>query len=419
MKVVVDASCEDDFDPGSLLPAAALERISASVPRLTATEQLALRDALGRVLGSDVRSPVSVPAHANSAMDGYAVRAGDLPAENTVSLSVIGEAFAGKPYRGAVGERQAVRIMTGAVVPDGTDTVLMQEQVQRQGNSITVRAGHKPGQNVRHAGEDIAEGKVVLCAGRALTPADLGLAASLGIGALPCRRALRAAIVSTGDELKPVGQALGVGDIYDSNRYTLYGMLTRLNVAVFDKGVVPDDPQRIRAALLEASAEADVIISSGGVSVGAADYVKAVLDQIGRIEFWKVAMKPGRPLAFGRIGDAVFFGLPGNPVSVMVTFYQFVRPALLTMLGCTGAPSLSVRARCLSRLRKKPGRQEYQRGILARDGNGELTVTKTGDQGSGILSSMSQADCFIMLPLEAGNIEPGAMVEVQPFAGLI
>jgi molybdopterin molybdotransferase len=419
MKVAADATCEDDFDPGSLSPQAALERIAQAVPRITAAEQVALRGALGRVLAADVSSPVNVPAHVNSAMDGYAVRARDLPAQGTASLTVIGEAFAGKPYRGAVGERQAVRIMTGAVVPDGADTVLMQEQVERHGSSIMVRTGHKSGQNVRHAGEDIHAGAAVLRSGRVLTPADLGLAASLGISALPCVRTLRAAIVSTGDELKSLGQPLGLGEIYDSNRYTLYGMLSRMNVAVIDKGVVPDVPDRIRATLLEASREADVIITSGGVSVGEADYVKPILDEIGRIAFWKVAMKPGRPLAFGRIGEAVFFGLPGNPVSVMVTFYLFVRPALLAMLGCAVAPPLAVRAKCLSRLHKKPGRQEFQRGILGRDGDGGLTVTKTGDQGSGILSSMSQADCFIVLPIECGNVEPGVTVDVQPFAGLI
>jgi molybdopterin molybdotransferase len=291
--------------------------------------------------------------------------------------------------------------MTGAVMPDGTDTVILQEHVKRADNRILVSTDHRAGQNVRRAGEDIAVGQIVLHAGRRLMPADLGVAASLGIAEITVRRRPRIAFFSTGDELRSIGEPLNKGQIYDSNRYTLYGMLSRLGVEIIDMGVVPDVRERIQFAFREASAIAET------------------LNALGEVNFWKVAMKPGRPLAFGTLGDAVFFGLPGNPVSVMVTFYQFVKPAVRRMMGDSDLLPLTVRARCITRLRKRPGRVEFQRGVLATDANGALTVTSTGQQGSGILRSMIEANCFIVLPMGSDRIEPGTMVDVQPFHGLI
>lgn len=415
----IQPSCADDFDPNSLPVPIALARIDEVVRPVAGIERVAVRAALNRVLAADVVSRIAVPAHTNSAMDGYAVRAEDLPVEGTHRLQVIGTALAGQPFAGSAGPGEAVRIMTGGVVPDGCDTVIMQEQVELDGESIHVGTGHQRGQNIRMAGEDLTPGDVVLSAGRLLTPADLGLIASLGIAELSVRRRLRVAFFSTGDELRSLGEILEPGQIYDSNRYTLHGMLTRLGVELIDMGVVPDERERLRAALAEAAACADAVITSGGVSVGEADFVKQILDSLGQVNFWKIAMKPGRPLAFGRIGEAVFFGLPGNPVSVMVTFYQFVQPALRRMLGQTETAPAMFRVPCTSRLKKRPGRMEFQRGILERLEDGSLVVHGTGDQGSGILKTMSRANCFIVLPDDSGTVEPGDAVAVQPFEGLI
>jgi molybdopterin molybdotransferase len=309
--------------------------------------------------------------------------------------------------------------MTGAPLPERTDTVVIQERVQLEGNNVLIDATNKPGQNVRRAGEDIAKDQTVLEAGRKLIPADLGLLASLGIGEVKVYRKLRVAFFSTGDELCSIGEELRPGCVYDSNRYTLYGMLQRLGVEPIDMGVIRDRKQDTHEAFEEAARCADVILTSGGVSVGEADFVKECLDELGQINFWKVAMKPGRPLAFGRIKDAWFFGLPGNPVSVMVTFYIFVQPALRRLMGEENATPMYLQARCESGLKKKAGRTEFQRGILRRDDENGFTVTKTGAQGSGILTSMSQANCFIILPLEAEAVEPGSLVEVLPFASVV
>ncbi|HRE13031.1 MAG TPA: molybdopterin molybdotransferase MoeA, partial [Usitatibacteraceae bacterium] len=285
---------------------------------------------------------------------------------------------------------------------------------------IAVAPGQKTGQNVRHAGEDLAKGSVALPAGRLVRPVDLGLAASLGVAELSVRRPLRVAFFSTGDELKSVGSTLGEGEIYDSNRYTIHGMLRRLGCDVLDMGVVRDDPALLEAAFREAAANADVVITSGGVSVGEADFVKGLLERLGEVVFWKIAMKPGRPLAYGRIQGAHFFGLPGNPVSVMVTFYQFVREALLALMGASPVPPLpTFPVTCTARLKKAPGRTEFQRGILSRDPDGAWTVRPTGDQGSGILKSMGEANCFIVLPESCGNVEAGQAVQVQPLEGLV
>jgi molybdopterin molybdotransferase len=310
--------------------------------------------------------------------------------------------------------------MTGGVVPEGADTVVMQERARADGRSITFAAGQKTGLNVRQAGEDLVRGSIALAKGQRIRPAELGLIASLGIGEISVYRALRVAFFSTGDELKGVGAALGEGEIYDSNRYTLFGMLTRLGCEVLDMGVVRDDPALLEQAFREAADNADVVITSGGVSVGEADFVKPMLAKLGEVVFWKIAMKPGRPLAYGRIGGAHFFGLPGNPVSVMATFYQFVRDALLVLMGASPVePIPTFPAVCSVRLKKAPGRTEFQRGILSRASDGTWTVRPTGEQGSGILKSMSDANCFIILGDATGNVEPGTPVEVQLLEGIV
>ncbi len=382
-------------------------------------EQLAIRSALGRVLAEPVISTLDVPPYVNSAMDGYAVRGADLPVEGEVRLRLVGKAMAGAPSDRAVGEGECIRIMTGAMMPEGADTVLMQEAVKIEEETVVVGPGHQPGENVRHKGEDMAIGDCVLEPGRRLLPADIGLLASLGIPEVRVHRRLRVAFFSTGDELVPLGRPLAPGQIYDSNRYTLHAMLTRLGVALLDMGIIPDDREAVRAAFHDAMTQADVVMTSGGVSVGEADYVKQTLDELGKVEFWRMKMKPGKPLAAGRLGDALFFGLPGNPVSVMATFYQFVQPALLRMAGALPEEPLILKVRTAERLKKSPGRLEYQRGRLRRGADGEWEVVSTGRQGSHVLTSMSRADCFIILPAESGDVAAGETVEVQPFAGLV
>ena len=419
-KSLRELSCADDYDPNSMPVAKAREFIQAYLTPVTGIEKVNIRAALERVLAEDIISPINVPSHVNSAMDGYAVRFKDLNANGETVLRMTGSALAGKPYAGRVSDKQCVRIMTGAVLPQGTDTVIMQEHASADGPNIRFGGGHKLGQNIRQAGEDLAIGQVVLKTGKHIRPAELGLLASLGIAEIAVRRRLRVAFFSTGDELRSMGSPLEEGQVYDSNRYTIYGMLTRLGAEVLDMGVVKDDPASLERALREAAAVVDVVITSGGVSVGEADYIKELLSRLGEVVFWKIAMKPGRPLAYGKIGQAHFFGLPGNPVSVMVTFYQFVREALLILMGRKDDYAVpTLKATCVSALRKAPGRTEFQRGILSRDKNGEWTVHVTGEQGSGILRSMSQANCFIVLPDSQGNVAPGSMVEVQVLEGLV
>jgi molybdopterin molybdotransferase len=387
---------------------------------VTGVLRVPVRSALGRVLAEDLLTPFDVPSHRNSAMAGWAVRATDLAAEGESNLREVGASFAGKPFSGAMGRGECVRIMTGGVVPEGADTVVMQERAKANGKAVAIASGAKLGQNVREAGEDMKAGSVALKRGRIVRPAELGLVASLGIGEVAVYRPLRVAFFSTGDELKSVGTALGEGEIYDSNRYTIHGMLTRLGCEVLDMGVVRDDPELLERAFETAASNADVVITSGGVSVGEADFVKSMLGKLGEVVFWKIAMKPGRPLAYGRISGAHFFGLPGNPVSVMVTFYQFVRDALLVLMGAhpvEAAPTFG--ATCTSRLKKAPGRTEFQRGILGRAPDGTLTVRPTGEQGSGILKSMSEANCFIILGDATGNVEAGTRVEVQLLEGIV
>ncbi len=411
-------SCCDNH-AGGLPVEEARARIKAGIQPVTTRERVALRDALNRVLAEDVHSPVPVPAHDNSAMDGYAVRGQDVAGDGATELEVVGRTLAGETFDGELGSGECIRIMTGAPMPAGGDTVIMQEQADRVGDRIRVHGPHPSGNHVRRAGEDLAEGERILAAGQRIGPAELGVMASAGLVEISVFRRLRVAFFSTGDELQGVGQPLGPGQIYDSNRYTLFAAMQRLGVEAVDMGVVGDDKESLERAFREASAFADVLVTSGGVSVGEADYVKDTLDALGEVDFWKVALRPGRPLAYGRLGRALFFGLPGNPVSVMATWYQITRPALLHMMGAQPEPDQYFPVRCAEPLRKRPGRMEFQRGILSWNESGQPEVRTTGAQGSGILSSVSRANCFIVLPYNAGSVEAGETVMVQPFHGLM
>jgi molybdopterin molybdotransferase len=413
MTLLHTVSCLDGYDPDALRVDKAVEAIRACLTPLSKTETVPVRKALGRILAQDIVPKINVPAHDNSAMDGYAIRL-----SSETSLEEIGTALAGKPFRGAVNEDQCVRVMTGAVMPQGTDTVVIQEVVKREGKRIIVPPGQKKGQNVRYAGEDLAVGKPVLAPGRLLRPAEIGLIASLGIGKVKVKRRLRVAFFATGDELASIGRKLKEGEIYDSNRYTLHGMLARLGVEIIDLGVVRDRPELLEKAFRKAARRADVVVTTGGVSVGEADFIRQLMAKLGEVLFWKIAMRPGRPMAFGRIGRAYLFGLPGNPVAVMVTFYQFVRDALLHLSGRTDDYAIPLlKAVSSEKIRKVPGRTEYQRGILWRE-NGEWQVRTTGQQGSGVLRSMSEANCFIVLEHERGAVAAGEQVAVQLMEGL-
>ncbi len=419
------ASCVAGYDPNALPVAQAQEFIARLVPRVRTVESVALRTALGRVLARDIVSAIDVPAHDNSAMDGYALRAADLHADADTLLPVAGTGLAGQNFEGSVAPGQCVRITTGAVMPAGLDTVIPQEFTQTEADGrVRIPAGVvRVGDNRRRAGEDLARGSAALSAGRVLRPADLGLLASLGQGEVPVWRRLRVAFFSTGDELRSIGEPLPAGCVYDSNRYTIWAMLQRLGVETIDLGVVRDDPVALRAAFESAAASADAVITSGGVSVGEADHTKKIMAELGDVLFWRIAMRPGRPMAIGRISngghDAILFGLPGNPVAVMVTFYAFVREALLAMSGATGAAPPMLRAACTTPLRKKPGRTEYQRGIVTRTAGGRWQVAITGNQGSGILSSMSAANGMVVLHHAQGNVAAGEEVDVLPFDGLV
>jgi len=395
------------------------KRILQAVHTVTATEQLHLRAALGRILATPIVSAIAVPPFANSAMDGYAVRSQDCTGAAQADLSVVGSSFAGAPFTGQVTTGQCVRIMTGAAMPDDTDTVIMQEYVERNTDRITfVTKQVAAGQHVRYAGEDTRCGDTVLEPGTKLGAAETGLLASVGISEVSVTRRLRVAFFSTGDELASIGTPLAVGQIYDSNRYALHGMLSNSTIECYDLGVIPDQRTAVREAFQQAAEIADLILTSGGVSVGEADYVTETLGELGEINFWRMAMKPGKPLAFGQLGNAVFFGLPGNPVSAMVTFYQFVLPAIRKMTGETLRDPLLVQARCAVDLKKAPGRMEFQRGILQMGKDGALSVSTTGMQGSHLLSSMSRANCFIHLPAENAGVQAGEWVSVQPFTDL-
>jgi molybdopterin molybdotransferase len=415
------ASCVAGYDPNALAVAQAQEFIARLVPRVSAVESVALRSCLGRVLARDIVSPIDVPSHDNSAMDGYALRGGELATSGDTVLRVAGTGLAGQSFDGPVPAGHCVRIMTGAVMPAGLDTVVPQEFTKLDADDrVHIPAGAvRNGDNRRLAGEDLARGSSALRAGRLIKPADLGLAASLGQAELPVFRRLRVAFFSTGDELRSIGEPLPAGCVYDSNRYTIWGMLQRLGVEVLDLGVVRDDPAALRAAFSEAAASADAVITSGGVSVGEADHTKKIMAELGDVLFWRIAMRPGRPMAIGRINNAILFGLPGNPVAVIVTFYAFVRNALRAMSGAADEPQPMLRAACTTALRKKPGRTEYQRGIVTRGADGRWQVAVTGSQGSGILSSMSAANGMVVLHHGQGNVEAGDEVDVIPFDGLV
>jgi molybdopterin molybdotransferase len=411
-------------DPSALTVDEALRLICERIVPVGDSASVPLLAALDRVLAADIVSPINVPAHDNSAMDGYALRGADLPAGGTRSFRSIGVAYAGHPFAQAPQAGECVRIMTGAAIPPGCDTVLPQELAAAiDGDRVTIaHDAVRAGANVRRAGEDLRQGGVAIAAGKLLRPADLGLIASLGIAEVAVRRKLKVAFFSTGDELRSLGEPLDDGCVYDSNRYTLFGMLTRLGCDVIDMGVVRDDPAALEAALRTAASQADAIITSGGVSEGAADYTREIMALLGDVAFWKLAMRPGRPLAFGKVqaqqDSAWLFGLPGNPVAVMVSFYLFARPALLRMMGTESALA-PVQARALEPIRKRPGRTEYQRGIVSRGADGVPQVRLTGAQGSGILRSMTEANCIVVLHHEQGSVAAGQMIDVLLFDGLI
>ena len=418
-QLVSKASDMDDYDPDSMSVARARLFIKQFLNPVNKTEILPLRESISRILAGDIFSSVNVPNYDNSAMDGYAFNAEDININSPTKLIVIGTILAGKAFDKKVERGQCVRIMTGGMMPNGADTVIMQEKTKVDGDYIIFSEIPKPKMNVRYAGEDLQMGHCVLTSGHMIRAADLGLLASLGISEISVYRKLKVAFFSTGDELASLGENLKIGQVYDSNRYSLYGMLSDLDVEIIDMGAIPDNPELLERTLLSAAEQADVVITSGGVSVGEADYMKLLLAKHGQVMFWKIAMKPGRPLAYGKIGNAHYFGLPGNPVAVMVTFYQFVREALLILMGqINPAPLPIFSVICTENIKKQTGRTEFQRGVLFADIDGTWKVRPTGAQGSAILSSMSLANCFIVLDETVGNLEAGSMVAVQVLHGL-
>ncbi len=415
------------YDPQALSADAVnafLAELAHPLSASTDTETLPLMQAHHRVLAADIISPVSVPPHNNSAMDGYAFDGAALqPGQPLVLQPVGGTAFAGAAWQGNVGPGQCVKIMTGAIMPAGLDTVVPQELTQANADGgITIAANVlQRGDNHRLAGEDLMQGQPALRTGQRLTPAALGLAASLGLPTVTVFRRLKVAYFSTGDEILSLGEAPREGAVYDSNRYTVFGLLQRLGCEVIDLGVVHDDPARLQAAFRQAAAQADAIITSGGVSVGEADHTKAMMRELAAddasgqsgVAFWRIAMRPGRPMAVGRFGHTILFGLPGNPVAVMVTFLAFVRPALLRMMGCAADAPVLLKAHSAEAIRKKPGRTEYQRGTVFTAADGSLHVRTTGSQGSGVLRSMVEANGLIVLPHAQGNVAVGDEVSVM------
>jgi molybdopterin molybdotransferase len=435
------SSCISEHESQALPVSAAQAVIRRWVQPVATVERVALRTALDRVLAEDVTSPIDVPAHDNAAMDGYAfdgavlneaAARADGAGATQLTLDVAGEALAGHPFIGTLAARQCVRIMTGAPMPAGGDTVVPQELVTGSGGQIAFDIRHiARGANCRRAGEDLARGRPALHAGRIMRPSDVGLVASLGIAEVAVYRRLRVAFFSTGDELRSIGEPLDAGCVYDSNRYTLFAMLARLNVEALDLGIVRDEPAAIEAAFRSAAQSADVVLSSGGVSVGEADFTRRMFETLGDVAFWQLAIRPGRPLAFGRLWPnarsgrkgqerpALFFGLPGNPVAVMATFYQIVREALLSMSGALAPAPLHLTAIATAAIKKRAGRTEYQRGVATREADGTWRVAPTRSQGSGVLSSMSEANCFIVLAHEQGDVAAGERVDIMPFEGLI
>lgn len=404
--------------PGLMSLEQGLNILMQGITAVTDREQVSLEDSLGRVLATDIVSPINVPSHDNSAMDGYALRLRDL--DHTDILPLDGQSFAGHPFVGAMPEGHCIRIMTGASIPQGADIVIMQEHTKTTEQGIQfLKKPAKTGANIRNAGEDISEGCCVFNAGQKIKPQDVGLLASLGIAQVPVYRKLKVAVFSTGDELKLPGESLDPGEIYDSNRFVVKAMLSKMSVEVIDLGKIPDDMAQLRQAFQKADAEADAVITSGGVSVGDADYTKDILDEMGETAFWKLAIKPGKPFAFGHLPNSYFFGLPGNPVSATVTFQQLAAPALRHMMNEQPDEKTELMLTSQVSLKKKPGRRDFQRGILVNNEQGELEVTSTGSQGSGILRSMSMAGCYMVLPEASGNLDAGDKVKVQLFDELL
>lgn len=399
--------------PGLMPFEQAFETMLATIKPITDVENIAVNDSLGRVLSSNISSPINVPPHNNSAMDGYAFSHKSLDEQTTLTLA--GRSMAGQPFEGICGPGQCIRIMTGAKIPQGCDTVEMQENCQANNENIRFTVQRAKGDHVRLAGEDIREKQVVFENGRRLTAIDLGVLASLGISHVQVFRKLNIALIATGDELKAPGEALESGDIYESNSLALASMLKNLQVNVINFGVIEDNEHAIREAFIQADKQADAVISSGGVSVGEADYTKLVLQQIGEVAFWKVAIKPGKPFAFGQLPNSIFFGLPGNPVSAMVTADLLAIPALLKLQGSQPTAPITMQAKTLTDLRKTPGRMDFQRGVLSSDSQLGLTVTTTGSQGSGILTSIANANCYIVLAAEQGRVQSGETVTVRLF----
>ena len=421
MKSIEDiAAALQGYDPQALSVQQVGEFLQQLVHAVRDTEVLPLFDALDRVLAQDVISPINVPPHNNSAMDGYAFDGAQL-SDKALHLRVVGTALAGRAWQGRLQAGECLKIMTGAILPEGMDTVVPQEFTQSAGNDqIVIPAGVlKRGDNSRQMGEDLRQGLPALLQGTLLRPAALGLLASIGIPTVTVYRRLKVAYFSTGDEILSLGETLREGAVYDSNRYTVFGLLTRMGCEVIDMGVVRDDPALLEAAFTQAAQQADAIITSGGVSVGEADFTKAMMKKLGDVAFWKIAMRPGRPMAVGRIGQSVLFGLPGNPVAVMVTFLAFVRPALLRMMGSNAPAPVLLRAKSVEALRKKAGRTEYQRGFVSTAPDGRLQVSAAGNQGSGVLRSMVEANGLIVLHHHQGNVEAGEEVDVMMFEGVI
>jgi molybdopterin molybdotransferase len=419
MNVMDTQASPPPFDTDAVPVEEATRHIHSSIRPIEQRETIPIGEAIERILADDLISTIDVPAHDNAAMDGYSCSSGDLCQESDSRLLIVGQAYAGRPFAGVLEQGQAVRIMTGAIMPAAHDTVVAQEHVRLEDGHVLIPRGQQAGKNRRLRGEDLQRGAPALYAGQRLGPAELGLIASLGLDEVKVKRRLRVAILSTGDELRAPGAPLRTGEIYDSNRYTLAAMLKRMDVEVTDLGIVRDEPQELEAVLSAASKQHDAIISSAGVSVGEADFTRSVMSRLGHVDFWKIAMRPGRPLAFGRIGRALYFGLPGNPVAVMMTFLFIVREALLALSGAKRPRLLPVRAKAMDRIRKRSGRTEYQRGFLQFETDGSIALTLMPNQGSAVLSSMSQADCIVVLEHDSGTIEAGQMVNCIPLSSLI
>ncbi|MFH4432605.1 bifunctional molybdopterin-guanine dinucleotide biosynthesis adaptor protein MobB/molybdopterin molybdotransferase MoeA [Vibrio diabolicus] len=412
-----DAACCDTLSPAFLSVVQGQEKILSLVNTVSEIEACKIENAYGRVLAEHIVSPVNVPQYTNSAMDGYAIRSDDVDRD---SYQIVAEVMAGHAYDKALEVGQAVKIMTGAPTPLNGDTVVMREQASQEGDKVTFNGANiKAGQNVRQAGEDLAIGSDVFTAGTRLASPEMGMIASLGFGEANVFRKLKVAVFSTGDEVQAPGTEQKANSIYDSNRFTIMGMLEKLGCEILDFGILEDNEQLMIEALENASAQADVVMTSGGVSVGDADYIKLALDKLGQIDFWRINMRPGRPLAFGQINNKPFFGLPGNPVAVMVSFINFVEPALRKMQGEQGWKPLKVNAIATENLRSRQGRTEFSRGTYELDNTGRLTVRTTGKQGSGILRSMSEANCLIEISPAIDTVKAGESVTIIPLQGRI